>query len=85
VTGRQHPGTAGGAVFVTLEDETGNVNVIVWRTLAERQTRTLVESTLLGVEGVLESADGVRHLIASRLFDLSRLLPDLAFASRDFR
>ncbi|HET6546350.1 MAG TPA: error-prone DNA polymerase [Rhodanobacteraceae bacterium] len=85
VTGRQHPGTAKGVTFVTLEDETGNINVIVWRALAERQTRTLCESTLLGVQGVLETADGVQHLIAHRLFDLSHLLPELAFASRDFR
>ncbi|MGA8276772.1 MAG: error-prone DNA polymerase [Rhodanobacteraceae bacterium] len=85
VTGRQHPSTAKGVIFVTIEDETGNVNVIVWRTLAERQTRALLESTLLGVQGVLEAADGVQHLIAQRLFDLSHLLPELAFASRDFR
>ncbi|MGA9340805.1 MAG: error-prone DNA polymerase [Rhodanobacteraceae bacterium] len=85
VTGRQHPSTAKGVIFVTIEDETGNVNVIVWRAVAERQTRVLLESMLLGVEGVLEAADGVQHLIAHRLFDLSHLLPELVFASRDFR
>jgi len=84
VTVRQHPGTAKGVTFVTLEDETGIVNVVVWRALAERQHRVLLESTVMAVDGVLEASDGVHHLIAKRLYDYSPLLPELAFASRDF-
>jgi error-prone DNA polymerase len=84
VTVRQHPGTAKGVTFVTLEDETGHVNVVVWRALAEAQHRVLLESTVMGVDGVLQVSDGVHHLIADRLHDYSALLPELAFASRDF-
>jgi error-prone DNA polymerase len=83
-TVRQHPGTAKGVTFVTLEDETGIVNVVVWRALAERQHRVLLEATVMAVDGVLEASDGVHHLIARRLHDYSMLLPELAFASRDF-
>ena len=85
VTGRQKPGTASGVIFVTLEDEFGLVNVVVWSDLAERQRRPLVESRLLEVEGRLESREGVHHLIARRLTDLSALLGELDVRSRDFR
>ncbi len=84
VIGRQRPGTASGVTFVTLEDEFGMINVVVWRDLAERQRRVLVESRLLQVDGRLESKDGVRHLIAGRLRDLSPLLAELDVRSRDF-
>ena len=84
VTVRQHPGTAKGVTFVTLEDETGHVNVVVWQSLAEKQHRVLLESAVMGVDGTLEAVDGVYHLIANRLHDYSALLPELAFASRDF-
>src|SRR5690606_29464981 len=85
VTGRQRPQTASGVTFVTLEDEDGNVNVVVWSHLAERQRRVLVASRLLGVEGRLETVDGVRHVIAARLHDESPLIGSLATRSRDFR
>ena len=85
VTGRQRPQTASGVTFVTLEDEDGNVNVVVWSHLAERQRRVLVASRLLGVEGRLETVDGVRHVIAARLHDESPLIGGLATRSRDFR
>jgi error-prone DNA polymerase len=85
VTGRQRPQTASGVTFVTLEDEDGLVNVVVWRDLGERQHRVLVESRLMGVEGRLETVDGVRHLIAKRLIDESALAGGLAAHSRDFR
>ncbi len=85
VTGRQRPGTASGVTFVTLEDEFGNVNVVVWRDLAERQRRALVGSRLMRVSGRLECESGVRHLIAQRLEDLSPLLQGLDVRSRDFR
>jgi error-prone DNA polymerase len=84
VTVRQHPGTSKGVTFVTLEDETGLVNVVVWQALAQAQHRVLVESTIMAVDGVLEASEGVRHLIAKRLHDYSHLLPELAFPSRDF-
>ncbi|PTQ68522.1 error-prone DNA polymerase [Pseudomonas sp. GV071] len=85
VKGRQRPQTASGVIFVTLEDEFGMVNVVVWNELAERQRRVLVGSSLLQVEGKLEAKDGVQHLIAKRLFDLTPLLSGLDVSSRDFR
>lgn len=85
VTGRQRPGTASGVTFVTLEDEFGLLNVVVWRTLAERQRRVFLQATLLQVEGTLENRQGVRHLIAGRLTDLSPWLADLDVRSRDFQ
>ncbi|MDH4562226.1 error-prone DNA polymerase [Pseudomonas sp. BN411] len=84
VVGRQRPQTASGVIFVTLEDEHGMVNVVVWHDLAERQRRVLVVSQLLQVDGRLESVDGVRHLIARRLHDLTPLLSGLDVRSRDF-
>jgi len=84
VTGRQRPSTASGTVFVTLEDETGYVNVIVWPHLIERQRRELLGARLMGVEGVLEREGEVMHLIARRLSDHSALLGSLVTSSRDF-
>jgi error-prone DNA polymerase len=84
VTLRQRPQTATGVTFVTLEDEDGCVNVVVWRDLAERQRRELVGSRLLAVDGRWEAVDGVRHLIAQRLHDLSPLLGTLRVTSHDF-
>ncbi len=84
VTVRQQPGTASGVVFVTLEDETGTVNVIVWAALKERQRRELVHSRLLAVYGVWQREGPVCHLVAHHLKDLSPLLGRLSTASRDF-
>lgn len=88
VTCRQRPDTASGVTFVTLEDETGCVNVIVWRDLAERQRRELLGARLLGVEGVVEREGDVVHLVARRLRDHGRLLEPLFGGltprSRDF-
>jgi error-prone DNA polymerase len=84
VVGRQRPDTASGVIFVTLEDETGSVNVIVWRDLADRQRRELLGSRLLGVHGTLEREGEVVHLIAKRLVDHSELLGSLQTSSRDF-
>ncbi|AFM33722.1 MULTISPECIES: error-prone DNA polymerase [Stutzerimonas stutzeri subgroup] len=85
VIGRQRPQTASGVIFVTLEDEFGIVNVVVWRDLAERQRRPLIQSQLLRIDGHLESASGVRHVIAGRLSDLTPLLTGLDVRSRDFQ
>ena len=84
VTCRQRPGTANGVVFVTLEDETGYTNVVVWNDLVETQRRELLGSRLLGVEGKIQREGEVVHLVAHRLFDHSRLLGKLATMSRDF-
>jgi error-prone DNA polymerase len=85
VTGRQRPGTASGVTFVTLEDETGMVNVIVWNDLAERQRKELLRSSLMTVYGTLEREGEVMHLIAARLRDQTALLGRLVTRSRDFR
>jgi error-prone DNA polymerase len=88
VTHRQRPETAKGVVFVTLEDETGAVNVIVWPTVAQAQRTPLLAATLLTVYGVWqrqgENGHEVRHLIAQRLVDHSALLHGLISKSRDF-
>ena len=84
VTCRQRPGTASGVVFVTLEDETGYVNVVVWNRIAENQRRELLGARLMGIEGKLQREGDVIHLIARRLTDHTRLLGTLATASRDF-
>jgi error-prone DNA polymerase len=88
VTMRQQPHTAKGVIFVTLEDETGSVNVIVWKAVKEAFRPALYRARLLAVYGVWqrdESSGGqVRHLIAKRLVDLTHLLGDLSAGSRDF-
>jgi error-prone DNA polymerase len=84
VTHRQRPGTANGVVFVTLEDETGAVNVIVWPAVAQAQRQPLLGATLLTVYGVWQRQGEVRHLIAHRLVDHSALLQGLVSKSRDF-
>ncbi len=91
VTVRQQPQTAKGTIFVTLEDETGPVNVIVWKHVRERQREELLHSRLLAVQGIWqrdeESGGEVRHLVAGRLQDLTPLLGRLgeqAGRSRDF-
>ncbi len=82
---RQRPGTASGVTFVTLEDETGYINLIVWQKTAEAQRKALLESRLLAVTGKLQRQDGVLHVIAKRLSDQSGLLGKLLVRSRDFR
>jgi error-prone DNA polymerase len=91
VTMRQQPGTAHGTIFVTLEDETGPVNVIVWPRVREQQREALLKSRLLAVWGTWQrdedSGGEVRHLVARRLQDLTPLLGRLgrqSSKSRDF-
>ncbi|MDK9690352.1 error-prone DNA polymerase [Azospira sp.] len=84
VTHRQRPGTASGIVFVTMEDETGPINVILRPELVEKQRRETLAARLLGVYGQLESRHGVTHLVAKRLVDLTPLLGRLTTRSRDF-
>ncbi|MGN7916101.1 error-prone DNA polymerase [Lysobacter sp. 22409] len=84
VTVRQHPETSGGVTFLSLEDEDGTVNAIVWRDLAQRQRRVLVEARLMAIDARLERVDGVQNLIVSRMEDLTALLGSLSTHSRDF-
>jgi len=85
VTHRQRPETANGTVFVTLEDETGQVNVIVWPRVVETQRRPLLGATLLTVYGQWQREGEVMHLVASKMIDHSELLQGLASKSRNFR
>ena len=84
VTMRQRPSTAKGTTFVTLEDEFGLVNVVVWPAHAMRQRRELLASNLMVVYGRWEKIDGVCHVIAGQLQDQSELLGRLRIESRDF-
>jgi error-prone DNA polymerase len=85
VVTRQRPGSASGVTFVTVEDETGQANLIVWKSLGDRQRRVLLGSRLLGVSGEVQREGDVLHVIARRLEDRSALLGELAARSRDFR
>jgi error-prone DNA polymerase len=92
VTGRQRPGTATGVLFVTLEDETGNINLIVWASVLEQFRAPLLQARLLRVRGVIEREAEVIHVVAGQVTDASDLLAtliehspgDLPFRSRDF-
>ena len=84
VTGRQRPGSASGVTFVTLEDETGNVNVVVWLETARRQRKPLLTARLLHVKGILEREGEIVHIMAGKLSDLSHLIKALPISSRDF-
>jgi len=81
---RQRPGTASGVTFLTLEDETGQVNIIVWERIGDEYRRPLVESRLLEVHGELQRQEGVMHVVARRLIDRTPLLGQLITRSRDF-
>jgi error-prone DNA polymerase len=85
VTHRQRPETAKGVVFVTLEDETGAINIIVWPAVAEKQRKPLLASTLMTVYGLWQREGEVRHLVARKLLDHSEMLEGLASRSRNFR
>ncbi|CAM2862061.1 error-prone DNA polymerase [Vibrio mytili] len=84
VTGRQSPGTAAGVTFVTLEDDTGNINVIVWSATARAQKQTYLTSKVLMVKGILEREGEVIHVIAGKLIDYTHELAELQSHSRDF-
>jgi error-prone DNA polymerase len=90
VTGRQRPGTASGVLFVTLEDETGNINLVVWVSVLERFRAALLQGQLLRVAGVVERESEVIHVIAGQVDDCTELLANLqsqpgvsSFRSRD--
>ena len=81
---RQHPGSANGVTFMTIEDETGSVNIIVWERISREQRRPMLESRLLEVQGELQRQHGVTHVIAQRLIDRSGMIGELLARSRDF-
>ncbi len=93
VTGRQRPGTASGVLFLTLEDETGNNNVIIWRSLLERFRTALLGGQLLTIKGTVEREGEVIHIVAGFVIDHTGLIGELledervgeSFRSRDFR
>lgn len=74
---RQRPGTANGVIFLTLEDETGVVNVIVWRKMYEQFRRAVVSGRLLRVTGRIQRESGVCHVIAEHIEDISPMLDSL--------
>jgi len=84
VTCRQRPATASGVLFVTLEDETGYVNLVVWNDLVERNRRQILGSRLLAVGGQVQKQGLVVHVLANRFEDLTPLLGQLKTASHDF-
>ncbi len=84
VTLRQRPETAKGTMFISLEDETGTVNVIIWPGLINAQRKDLLGASLLGVYGIWQCESNVQNLVAKRLVDLSPWLGRLATHSRDF-
>ncbi len=84
VTGRQRPGTAKGTIFLTLEDETGNINIIVWKDTQKHFRQALLTAQLLLIKGRLETKDNVVHIIAGKLEDHSERLQDFSVKSRDF-
>jgi error-prone DNA polymerase len=75
---------ATGTIFLTLEDETGFINVVVWPRLCEKQRAEILGASILAVDGVLETDGDVHHLIADRVHDFSHLAEGLSTRSRDF-
>ena len=84
VNNRQHPGSAKGTVFLTLEDENGNMNIIVWQRTGQRYRKEVLQGRLLMVSGKIEREGLVSHIIADRLEDYSHWLGELITKSRDF-
>jgi len=82
---KQRPGTASGVTFVTLEDESGHINLIVWKQVAESYRPELLNARLMGVRGELQIEGEVLHVIAQQLIDHTEMLGNLLITSRDFR
>ena len=81
---RQRPASAAGVTFVTLEDETGYLNLIVWENVAKRDRKALLGASLMAVEGHVQQQDDVLHIVARKLHDHSRLIAHLNISSRNF-
>jgi error-prone DNA polymerase len=84
VTMRQRPATANGTIFISLEDEIGTTNVIVWPGLVEKQSKEILNARLMTVYGVWQREGDVMHLVAKRVVDHTEMLGDLLTKSRDF-
>lgn len=74
---RQRPGTAKGVIFITLEDETGISNIIVWRKMYERFRRAVIAGRALKVTGRVQRESGVTHVVAEEIEDISWMLDEL--------
>lgn len=85
VTHRQRPETASGVVFISLEDETGISNLIVWNTVQQSHRKPVFEARLMLVEGELQKEEGVVHVIAKKVLDRSAWLGQVRTVSRDFK
>lgn len=85
VTGKQSPGTAAGVTFVTLEDDTGNINLVVWAGTANAQRKAYLTAKILKVKGILEREGDVIHVIAGKLTDLTHHLSELSYNAREFK
>ncbi|HIG43629.1 MAG TPA: error-prone DNA polymerase [Gammaproteobacteria bacterium] len=85
VTGRQRPSSASGVIFLTLEDETNNINVVIWTRVLETYRAAVVQGRLLKIKGVMERQESVIHVIAGHVEDLSHYLEHFSLQSRDFR
>jgi len=84
VTCRQRPGSASGVLFLTLEDETGNSNIVVWKRTQQHFRQALMTGQLLLVKGIVETKDNVIHVIAGALYDYTHELHDIQVKSHDF-
>ena len=84
VTGRQRPGTASGVIFMTLEDETGNINVILWKSVQERFREEILSGRLLYIKGTIEHQHGVANVVAAYIERQDHALPNLKLSSRNF-
>ena len=81
---RQRPGTASGVVFMSMEDETGIANLIIWSHIYERYRPAARHATLLLAEGFVQREGKVVHVLAKRLYDRSEMIAGLSQTSRDF-
>ena len=82
---RQRPGTANGVVFVTLEDEAGFVNLILWQNIFDRFRAIVLTSSFLGVTGKLQRSENVIHIVVHTCWKPSQRIKPQTLASRDFR
>ena len=84
VTNRQRPQTANGTLFMTLEDETGNTNLVLWRDVQEQHRQAILQGQMLRVTGLLENREGVQHVVVQHIIVLDHLVRGLLTRSRDF-
>ena len=83
ITVRQRPGTAKGVMFITIEDETGFSNLVVWEKVFEKHRKEVLQSRLLMVEGKLQIEGQIVHVVVNRCFNLNKLLSQLSAANHD--